>query len=76
MVGVYIRRAVSAEDANAQCKASVAYRKICREHPSTTWHRRYVRTIRHNTGPGDRGEVRTDGIGAYICEFEVIEKGS
>ena len=72
MVGVFIRHADNAEDANQQCRGSPAYRKILLEYPSIEWERRHVKTARHNTGPSGTPELK--GPGAYMVEFEVTRR--
>ena len=74
LVGVYIREAEDAEDANAQAKLSRAYRQILEEYPSSKWDRRWLRTIRHNVGPSDVPRPAQSGSGAWMVEFEVIPR--
>lgn len=68
VLGIYIRFAETAEDANRQCKRTQAYRSILRDYPSAEW----VTTRRHNTGPA--GTPTPEGPGAWLVEFEVQPK--
>lgn len=72
VVGVHIREASSAADANAQAKRSAAYIQILKDYPPEGWDRRHLRTVRHNTGGAS--PARPDSPGAWMVEFEVSRR--